>query len=406
MAVFKQKEFFWSAALNVFNVGSTALSLKQGNDQMEQSEQQAKAAEEQARKASEDMKKQTKAIQEQTKVYERMTKANPIAAQQVASMQQIKSKAYSSGSIFSDLTKQRNYGDTWNTQNIKGAAKELGSALWKRRKPFISFAAMGSAAAAASYLVNKGIEMDMKKHGVKIPNNKNKELAASNDDNYPQQQYYSERSCMDNYYKQKEFMDLNAIKNIATSAGKEYGREIKGNTLGLGGIFTAGFAAIPALQYLSERKTLIEQAKQSRREERAQRQYSDPVVPPTPGATAPPKRSVSEQVTHFFRRTGKKFQASPVNYTLDRIAAALGTGGNSGVNKLRRDLEKSSNPIVQKAGNFLKNHKTLALAGSAGIGMSVLGSFMNIGENLIKKPLKAVDKNAFAYEDSKNQEIE
>lgn len=404
MAVFKQKEFFWSAALNVFNVGSTALSLKQGNDQMEQSEQQAKAAEEQARKASDDMKKQTKAIQEQTKVYERMTKTNPIAAQQVASMQQVKSKAYS-GSIFSDL-KQKNYGDTWNLQNMKGAAKEFGSALWKRRKPFISFAAMGTAAAAASYLVNKGIEMDMRRHGIKVPNNKNKELAASNDDNYPQQQYYSERSCMDNYYKQKEFMDLSSIKNTAIAAGKEYGREIKGNALGLGGAFTAAFAAIPALQYLSERKTLIEQAKQSRREERAQRQYSDPVVPPAAPGTTAPKRSVAEQVTHFFRRTGKKFQASPVNYTLDRIAAALGTGGNSGVNKLRRDLEKSSNPIVQKAGNFLKNHKTLALAGSAGIGMSVLGSFMNIGENLIKKPLKAVDKNAFAYEDSKNQEIE
>ena len=396
MAVFKQKEFFWSAALNVFNVGSTALSLKQGNDQMEQSEQQAKAAEEQARKASDDMKKQTKAIQEQTKVYERMTKANPIAAQQVASMQQVKSKAYS-GSIFSDLTKQRNYGDTWNTQNIKGAAKELGSALWKRRRPFISMAAMGTAAAAAGYLVNKGIEMDMKRHGVKIPNNKNKELAAGNDDDYsPQQQYYSEKSCMDSYYKQKEFMDLNTIKNAATAAGKEYGREIKGNTLGWGGLFTTAFAAIPAVQYLSERKTLIDQAKQSRRAgEREQKQYSS-----SSGTTVPQKKGGSSIFSW------RKFKASPVNYTLDRLAAATGTGGNSGVNELRRNLEKSSNPIVQKAGNFIKNHKTLALAGSAGIGMSVLGSFMNIGENLIKKPLKAVDKNAFAYEDSKNQEIE
>jgi hypothetical protein len=83
-----------------------------------------------------------------------------------------------------------------------------------------------------------------------------------------------------------------------------------------------------------------------------------------------------------------------------------GGGGMHGVRGVVRDFRQSGNPILQNAGEWIKKHPKTALVGSIGIGGTAFGAGMSAGENLIKKPLESIDKNAFAYSKSKEQPVE
>ena len=53
---------------------------------------------------------------------------------------------------------------------------------------------------------------------------------------------------------------------------------------------------------------------------------------------------------------------------------------------------------------FLRRHKKTALVGATGLGL-VAWKPWTMGENAVKGTLGAIDKNAYAYEKSKEQEV-
>ena len=390
MAILKQKEFWVGTAITV---GTTALGLKQGGEQMAQAEEQAKQAEEQQKKASEDMRKQTAAIKQQTKVYEKMAKQNPIMAQSVASMQQPQSVAYSNIEDNMKKFRQKDFGNPsiWTWENIKGAAKGLGKAAWNRKGVLIGAGTMGMGMAGTSYLVNKGIEMDMKKNGIPLPQQPQ-----------PQQQSYSN---LGGSIMQKEFFDVSAdrLKSEAKSVGNEFKKGIKGNfgpaSIGVNLLFEAP----TAIQYMAERKQLIAQARASQAGAMkgmspAARQQMKPVSYPL----QPAQNNIAQKQYSFWGSLVKH----PLKKLLNTASVMSGGGGMHGVRGVVRDFRQSGNPILQNAGEWIKKHPKTALAGSIGIGGTAFGVGMSAGENLIKKPLESIDKNAFAYSKSKEQPVE
>lgn len=396
MAILKQKEFWVGAAITA---GSAALGLKQGSEQMAQAEEQAKQAEEQQKKASEDMKKQTDAIKQQTKVYEKMAKQNPIMAQSVANMQQQQSVAYSDIENNMKKFRQKDFGNPsiWTWGNIKGAVKGIGKAAWNRKGVLIGAGTTGMGMAGTSYLVNKGIEMDMKKNGIPIPQTPPQPQPAQ-----PQQQQYSN---LGGSIMQKEFFEFtkDRLKSEAKSVGSEFKKGIKGNfgpmSLGMNFLFEAPTVS----QYMAERKQLIAQARAS---QAGAMKGMSPVarqqVKPVNYPLQPAQNNIAQKQYSFWGSLIKH----PVKKLLNTASVIGGGGGTKGIKNLAGEFNRSGNPILQKTGDFLRNHKKTALVGSIAVGGTVFSTGMNAGENLIKKPLESIDKNAFAYSKSKEQTVE
>ena len=97
-----------------------------------------------------------------------------------------------------------------------------------------------------------------------------------------------------------------------------------------------------------------------------------------------------------------KFKKAPVKTVLGKVSDAKGGGGRKGVAKFGEDLEnlgiKNNNALSQKAGKFIKENPKTALLGSIGVGIGIK-KIGGLGEKAATKAIKAVDKNAFAYQD-------
>lgn len=78
---------------------------------------------------------------------------------------------------------------------------------------------------------------------------------------------------------------------------------------------------------------------------------------------------------------------------------------NQIVNNLRKQGQASGNEDTQKLADFLGNHKTLAVAGSLGVG-SLLFKPFTWGDKLVRGGTKLVDKNSFAYENRNQEEVQ
>jgi hypothetical protein len=78
---------------------------------------------------------------------------------------------------------------------------------------------------------------------------------------------------------------------------------------------------------------------------------------------------------------------------------------NQIVNNLRKQGQASGNEGTQKLADFLGNHKTLAVAGSLGVG-SLLFKPFTWGDKIVREGTKLVDKNSFAYENRNQEEVQ
>lgn len=78
---------------------------------------------------------------------------------------------------------------------------------------------------------------------------------------------------------------------------------------------------------------------------------------------------------------------------------------NQIVNNLRKQGQASGNEGTQKLADFLGNHKTLAVAGSLGVG-SLLFKPFTWGDKIVRGGTKLVDKNSFAYENRNQEEVQ
>lgn len=332
MIKFRQKEFFWGAALNI---GLTGASLLQGGSQMKQAQEQAEQAEEQNRKM-------TRAL---NKIAEN-AKNNPQAAQQAQEIMQQKQYARVNLS-----------GLTATIKNAKGLAKDVGKIAWKGRNKLIGGTMMGGAMAGATYLTDKVIQKDMKRSGM------------------PLEKTYA--------------LKAGSIMKTIKGAGKVIGQAAKKNKEMIGGMALLGSAPM-ALGYSAEKAQFKDQKAAT------QRNYA------VPGMMMIKRLAGSVKNAKIFKTPGQTI--------LGGISNMSGGGGRKGVYKFGHQLNRygkhSGSVWSQKAGKFIMDHPKTALAGSIPVGAAVMAGTWGAGEKIVNKTARALDKDAFKYQDSKNQEIQ
>lgn len=342
MIKFRQKEFFCGMALNAAGAIGTGLFLKQGSDQMKQAEEQAAQAEEQNRKM-------TKAL---NKIAEN-AKNNPQAAQQAVDVMGQKQFAQIN---FAKLTATLKNNKTLG--NAKGLAKDVGKIVWKGKNKLIGGTMMGATMAGASYLTDKAIQIDMKKNGM------------------PLEKTYSAGSIM------------KAVKGTGKVLG-EAAKKNKGTLITMAALGSAPMA----LGYSAEKAQYKDQMALT------QRNYAVPGVMAVKRLLTGASKSVRN--SQIFKTPGQTI--------LGGLSNLSGGGGRKGVYKFGHQLNRYGNSgsvWSQKAGKFIMDNPKTALAGSIPVGAAVLGATWGTGEKIVNKTARALDKDAFKYQDSKNQEIQ
>lgn len=117
---------------------------------------------------------------------------------------------------------------------------------------------------------------------------------------------------------------------------------------------------------------------------------------------------------HILTRQSKAIDAvkHPLRTVLsgaDKAIRLSGQGGSKSAKELTENIRKqgqiSGNKGTEKVANFLGNHKTIAVAGSLGVGSLVFKPF-TWGDKVVRGGAKAVDKNAFAYENRNQEEVQ
>lgn len=335
-------------ALNVAGAVGTVSSVKQGADQMKQAEEQAAQAEEQN-------KKMTKAL---NKIAEN-AKNNPQAAQQAADVVgQRQFARVNLGKVFNNK----------NLQNAKGLAGDLGKIVWKGKSKLIGGTLMGGSMAAASYATDKYIQKDMKKNNIPL---------------------------------EKTYAIPGSVMNTVKGAGRVVGKTMKKHGGSIAGM--AALGSIPTLLgYSAEKRQYKDQIESTQ-----QRNYAAPAV----GMAV--KRFLTaggNKIGSVGRRIkGSDLYKKPGETILGTISGFSGGGGKGGVYKFGHQLNRygkhSGSEWSQKAGKFIMDHPKTSLAASIPVGGAIIGATWGTGEKLVNKTARSLDKNAFKYQDSKNEEI-
>ena len=108
----------------------------------------------------------------------------------------------------------------------------------------------------------------------------------------------------------------------------------------------------------------------------------------------------------------RRIKSGNVNTTIGSTllnvpASFLGSGSRKTADFLHQVTANTNGAYGQDAVNmakFLRRHKKTALVGATGLGL-VAWKPWTMGENAVKGTLGAIDKNAYAYEKSKEQEV-
>ena len=344
MIKFKQKNYFWGLAINGGMTALTAGSMIQAHNQGKEQEQQAEAMQQQ-------MKQQNRALE---KIAKNAAK-NPQAAQQVVSTMEQRNQ-----SAYSEDGRIKLFGVAGNAA---GLAKDVGKAIWSRRGFVGSGLAFAVPTALAAYGADKYIQHDLKKRGQPVTK--------------PQEQ-------------QKAYGIAAASKAAGKVVSSTLGKTFLGKHAGSIVSGVAFGAGIPLLGYYAGKKAEQDQIKQSQ--------------PKTALPTQKSYASISG-IVKGLKSGWKSFKAHPGQSVLGKMSSLSGGGGKSGVDNLAKEFKQSKNPWTQKVGDFIEKHPKTALTGSIGVGVATTFPVWSAGENLTRKGLEKIDKNAFAYEKMQNQQI-
>ena len=429
------------------SAGLTGIGMIQSHKQAKAGAKQAEQQmEEQRRLQNQQIKAQAKQNQQMMNTLKQVAKQNPTVAgaaagQQMGMMQQ-KGYAISADSV-SKFAK-----------TAKGSLKDLaivGKNMGAHKKLAHSLA-MGATAAGASYLVDKAIQADAKRSGIdlgkteddrkkhrkrigkvaalaggttlavlgakkgvlgkSVQNTANKYLTK---DNASKVGKTVKNAFAERFYDPK--------KMAAATTFKDKVKAVNGAELGL----TAGFAAMPAIGYLSNKKAMKEQEEATER----QKEYANTAALANLGKTATRfGKTVKENAGKVIKRiepmikkagmSGEKakqaasknvatFKEAPVRNILGKVSSFMGGGGQEGTAKFTEELakqaKKSGNKGTAKAAEFLGKHKTLAVGGSIAVGSMMFKPF-GLGEKAVQSATGAVDKNSMRYEKSQNKTVE
>lgn len=352
-----EKEFgipaILSAVGTVANVGmmggSMIQSSAQNKDQKEMNEQQIAAQD-----------RQTQVLQRQNAMLQRIEQngGDKEKAQRV-----IEARNFS-------IMLERNFGI--NTSGITTAVKDLYNAGKKAGmgKGLKSNLLFGLGTAGAAYGVNKIISHDMKKSGIDIDESGNL------------------------IQKQKAYAE--SVQQATKKAAGKEGKGLFGKVMGPGMVLA--FEAPRAIGYFGEKKALKNQINGTQLDEPTgsvmqQRSYAAKV-----GAIGKYWGTAKKGLKEFWDHPGRSTIGGVLNF---------GSFGVLNTNKVQQGAEylskNAKSSAMRNVGNWAQKHKTLAntamLAPGIGLGMGAYG----LGEKAVKVPMKAVDPDAYKYQESKDK---
>lgn len=403
---------------------SNSAAAKQAEEQME----------EQRRLQNQQLKAQAKQNQQMMNTLKEVAKTNPTVAGAAAGQMVQGNFSVPAGLV--------------NAAKVaKGAVKDLAIVGKKvgAHKHIASGLALGATAAGASYLVDKAIQADAKRNGIDLGNGDSegrkesakklgkvaaiagtaalatlgakkgllgKSIQGTANKYITKANAGKVGNTMKSAFKD-QFVNSDKLKNAKTFKDK-----VK-SVNGLGIAITAGLAATPAVGYVSSKKAMKDQinATEEQRSYAAVSAKSLKTIAPNLQKNAMKfvqkiKPAVSRAASNPSASSGPavaKFKDAPVRSVLGRVSGFLGGGGQQGTAEfteaLRKQGAKSGNTVTQKAADFLGKHKTLAVAGSVGVGLAMMKPF-EYGHGAVRTVTKAVDKNATKYEDSQNKTVD
>lgn len=330
--------------------GSMMQSSAQNKDQKEMNEQQVAAQD-----------RQTQALQRQNALLKRIEQngGDGEKARRV-----VETKDFS-------IMSERLYGV--NMSGVTTAIKDLYKAGKKADigKGLKSNLLFGLGTAGAAYGVNKIISHDMKKSGLDVDESGNL------------------------VQKQKSYAE--PVKQATKGAAEKKGRGLIGKMLGPTAI--AAFEVPRAIGYFGEKRALRNQIEGTQGED-------------TVGSVMQQKSYAainSNTVKNAWKATKKgwnTFWSHPGRSTTGGILkfGSFDTFNTEKVQNIAKNLSKNSkSSTMKRVGDWAQNHKTLAnaavIAPGIGIGMGAYG----LGEKAIKAPMKAIDPDAYKYQDSKDK---
>lgn len=456
MLRFKQKEFWVGLALSA---ASTAGGLIQGHKANKINQENAEAQLQQQKKMDRERLKLEKQQLEMNKKLANVAGQDPMAAATALQSQQ---KSYSNNVVKEGLG---------FVKNVAGLSKDAGKRLLKT-------AAQGAVGVGAAYAVDKAIQRDAKKSGFDIAYEDTEEdrerrkknrrkralklgigastlaggvIAAKKGVLGEDIKKASEAINKENIIKTGKKVGhyaIEGVKDLFTK--KDKNGKITPDYLGIAA--TAAPLVIPVIRYVSSKKQLKEQIKQSEGEEK-EKKYSErkketpenrlflyllkknvkkkPVEKKytlilkknkkpkkkEPIETKIFKTYLSLKARKFsevensgnkvkdnvVKKMAKSFKKRPMTFILDLGSKIEGGGGLKRVNRFGRRLqeagEKSGNITSQRVGNFIKENPKTALLGSIVIGSGIIKA-SRLGYNKTRKFIEDHDKNAFAYEKS------
>lgn len=389
MVIKRQKIFFIGALMNGGMLAMTGAQMAQSSSQAaeaeEQNRQQIKATNRATRQNSEDAEKlrrtQEKIGKQQVAAMNKIAKAakdNPMVAQQFVDQTQDPQQAMYSQKEFAAVNGQF-------LKNATGFAKDMSKFAWGHRRAVGKGLIAGGAMAGVGYGIDKVIQSDIKRNNLPFLPDKSQN-------------------------QQKQFGATGSVLGQAKNLGKRalnFGKnEIKSGWKGHLG-FGALFGGMGAVGYLADKAQYKDQMRATQPQQ--QKQFANL------GAI----KGIGSNISKFFKNPGASIKGAygkgkefitnePGRKTLDGVAKWMygENGGRKGfVSGLSKIGNESKNPWTQKTADFLNKHKKTAAVAAIGTGGAIMSAGWGQGEKLTKKALKAVDKNAFAYEESKNQPV-
>ena len=465
MIVFKQKEFLVGAAINGVLAGTSLLGLSQGADAQEEQERANKQAAKEMQRHNLAMEEAAKknpvlanAVEENQQSFSISQKSyavapNPSMMTKATTFAKDMYGMYGGGMKKAAAMTAGFAGIGYAGNKIAQAVKRSDEGEGDKNKGTLAKAALGAAAIGSGILAaRKGW----------IPGQFGKKAQTFMTTGAGGQALKS-MNPIDRVSKEKAArLAEKAAKAGKTSTVKAGDFDLKGTLAknSMNGLFLA----MPTATYLMQRNAQKDQANNTQEEVPQQAQYSDDekkgssglkkaliggaaAVGTTVGGLALARRgalgkTAMNKVGGWYAKGGQKLQnmglnkigtsmteagltaqqKSAKNGTLmnnitggfDRAAQFMGfSGAKSGTkgvqidatNMIRKGKQGAEHEWTGKVGEWMKDHKNLANIGHGvvlgGTGMAVMG----LGNAVVEKPLKAIDKEAYAMDDQAEQRV-
>lgn len=327
-------------------------------------------------------------------------------------------------------------------RTVKGVGKVAKDMAYDNRHFLIGSTIAGASMAGIHYGINKGIQHNMKKNGIDmtaIRDMQREDQQVNQGQYYPQQSMYAIASVTDTsnldrkvakdkfgntigydyYTKGTKVNPSKFVGRKGMTTGQLAGQLMKEHAVGvMPMVFTSAFEVPNIIGYNQEKdklKALSDMA-------RARKGLSplpvkkvgnnQQIMQPQTQPTQVQQQRMYGAVGNWFTKVGngiRNWAKAPVQNTLagiDKMSGGRGVAGVDNFSKRLTDAGKQyDSRFLQNAGKWWGNHKKTALVGSITLGAAAMGKTMKLGENIVNKPMKAIDPNAYAYDDYKEQLI-